>query len=254
MDLSFQLYSARNFLPWDGVVSRLAELGYSQVEGFGGVFGDPDGFAALLAGAGLTMPTAHFSVTAMETDFDASIALAHTLGVKAIFCPYLDADQRPGDVAGWRAFAKRLAAIGEKVKGAELAFGWHNHDFEFQALAGGDQPQTIILEEAPDIDWEADIAWIVRGGDDPLSWIDRYGSRITAVHVKDIAPAGECVDEDGWEDVGHGTMDWRQILRQLHSKSAVRYLVMEHDNPSDFNRFAGRSIEAVRSMEETQNA
>lgn len=254
MDLSFQLYSARNFLPWDGVISRIAELGYSQVEGFGGVFQDPAGFSALLTDAGLTMPTAHLSVEAMETDFDATVALARTLGIRSIFCPYLDADKRPDDLAGWRAFAARLAAIGARAKDAGFAFGWHNHDFEFQAIAGGDTPQKIILEEAPDIDWEADIAWIVRGGDDPLAWIDTYGSRITAAHVKDIAPAGECADEDGWADVGHGTMAWRDILRDLHGKSAVKYLVMEHDNPNDFNRFAQRSIEAVQSMEEAQHA
>lgn len=253
MDLSFQLYSARNFLPWDRVMNRLAELGYRQVEGFGGVFQDAEATAAMMADAGLAMPTAHFSVEAMEHDFDATISVANRLGVKSIFCPFLNAEQRPGDVAGWRAFAARLAAIGERTGGAGLSFGWHNHDFEFQPLRDGSTPQKIILEEAPDIDWEADIAWIIRGGDDPLAWIDAYGGRITAVHVKDIAPAGECADEDGWADVGHGTVAWREILHELHSKSAVRYLIMEHDNPSDFNRFAQRSIKAVQSME-AQNA
>ena len=48
MDLSFQLYSARNFLPWDRVMNRLAELGYRQVEGFGGVFQDADATAAMM--------------------------------------------------------------------------------------------------------------------------------------------------------------------------------------------------------------
>jgi len=34
---------------------------------------------------------------------------------------------------------------------------------------------------------ERDLAWIVRGACDPLDYIARYGSRITAIHVKDIA-------------------------------------------------------------------
>ena len=253
MDLSFQLYSARKFLPWDRVMNRLAELGYRQVEGFGGVFQDADATAAMMTDAGLTMPTAHFSIEAMENDFDATIAVANRLGVQSIFCPFLNADQRPGDVTGWRAFAARLTAIGERARGAGISFGWHNHDFEFQALSDGSTPQKIILEEAPDIDWEADIAWIIRGGGDPLAWIDAYGGRITAVHVKDIAPAGECADEDGWADVGHGTVAWPEILHELHGKSALKYLIMEHDNPSDFNRFAQRSIQAAQSME-AQNA
>ena len=43
MNWSFQLYSARNFQPWDKVLKTLASLGYKQVEGFGGVYSDPTG-------------------------------------------------------------------------------------------------------------------------------------------------------------------------------------------------------------------
>ena len=57
-------------------------------------------------------------------------------------------------------------------------------------------PMEIFLEHAPTLEWEADIAWIVRGGADPFAWIARHGDRITLAHVKDIAPKGECVDED----------------------------------------------------------
>ena len=90
-----------------------------------------------------------------------------------------------------------------------------------------------------------DVAWIVRGGADPIAWIDEYASRIVAAHVKDIAPAGVAEDEDGWADVGHGTMDWAGILKALRDKTPARVFVMEHDNPSDFARFARRSIEAA---------
>ncbi|MCP4319072.1 MAG: sugar phosphate isomerase/epimerase [Hyphomicrobiales bacterium] len=254
MDLSFQLYSARNFLPWNEVLETLGRLGYGQVEGFGGVYEDPDAFVAMMKVAGLTMPTAHFSVDALENEFDQTIALAEKLGVQSIFCPYLDEDQRPTDTAGWRTFAKRLAAIGEKVKATGHAFGWHNHDFEFKPLEGGATAQKIILEEAPDIDWEADIAWIIRGGGEPLEWIEHYGARITAVHVKDIAPSGQCEDEDGWADVGHGIVAWRNILRDLRKHANVKYLIMEHDNPGDCERFARRSFEAMRRIEEVHNA
>ena len=34
MNWSFQLYSARNFQPWEGVLKTLGELGYKEVEGF----------------------------------------------------------------------------------------------------------------------------------------------------------------------------------------------------------------------------
>ena len=70
-----------------------------------------------------------------------------------------------------------------------------------------------MLDAAPGIGWEMDVAWVIRGGADPLKWIAEYGPRITAVHVKDIAPAGQNANEDGWADVGHGTVDWAGLIK-----------------------------------------
>lgn len=250
MELSFQLYSARNFLPWDGILERIAELGYTQVEGFGGVFEDARSFRALMDKNSLSMPTAHISVDQLENDLDSVERIADILGIQSIFCPYLDAVDRPVDQAGWVRFADRLTAINERVKATGRRFGWHNHDFEFVPMSDGTIPQQAILDAAPDIDWEADIAWIIRGGGNPMDWIERHGNRITAVHVKDIAPEGECVDEDGWADVGHGTVDWPALIAALKSKSHTSYFVMEHDNPNDFDRFASRSIAALTNLQE----
>lgn len=127
-----------------------------------------------------------------------------------------------------------------------LDFGWHNHDFEFHALADGSVPLDQIFAGGPDLSWEADIAWIVRGGADPFGWISKYPTRITAVHVKDIAPKGEKADEDGWADVGEGTLDWKALIQAL-SRTSVKYFVAEHDNPSDFRRFAKRSLASIQS-------
>ena len=87
---------------------------------------------------------------------------------------------------------------------------------------------------------ELDIAWVVRAGEDAVSWINRLKDRLSGVHIKDIAPAGECVDEDGWADVGHGTMDWGAINAALEGAN-IHTAVCEHDNPSDDVRFATRS-------------
>ena len=247
MNWSFQLYSARNFQPWEGVLATLGKLGYTQVEGFGGVYDDPKAFRAELDKNGLAMPTGHFSIDALENDFDSVRKTADALGITLLICPYLMPDQRPSDAAGWRGFGERLAKVGGAAKKAGYAFAWHNHDFEFKKLADGSVPQDLILTAAPDIGWEMDVAWVVRGGDDPLKWIDKHGQRISAVHVKDMAKPGEGLDEDGWSDVGHGTIDWAGLIKVLRAKSAAQYYVMEQDNPNDIERFARRSIAAVKT-------
>jgi sugar phosphate isomerase/epimerase len=247
MNWSFQLYTARNFQPWDKVLKLVGEAGYTQVEGFGGVYADPKALRAELDRNGLAMPTGHFSIDMLESDFAGVKAIADTLGMKLLICPYVAAEQRPTDAAGWRALAERLGKAGKTATAAGFDFAWHNHDFEFFKLADGSVPMDLILEAAPDIGWEFDIAWCIRGGADPMPWIDKYGRRIVAVHVKDIARPGEGLDEDGWSDVGHGRVDWKGLLKALGAKSATRYYIVEQDNPNDIDRFARRSIEALNS-------
>jgi sugar phosphate isomerase/epimerase len=244
---SFQLYSARNFPPWSRVLNQLAGAGYGQVEGFGGVYFDPAALRAELDRNGLTMPTGHFSLDMLENDLDGACRIARTLGMTTIICPFLAAALRPDSAAGWRGFGERLAKVGAAVDARGLAFAWHNHDFEFAPLPDGSTPMAHLLAAAPEIGWEIDVAWVIRGGTDPLPWIDREARRIVAVHVKDIASPGQGVGEDGWADVGHGTVDWPGLLTALRS-SAARFYVMEHDNPADLERFARRSIEAAKAF------
>jgi sugar phosphate isomerase/epimerase len=246
-DFSFQLYSARNFPPLSDTFELLASLGYKSVEGFGGLYGDRDGLKALLDKSGLTMPTGHFGLDQLK-DTENGLKTAEVLGVKTLFCPAVPRELWEQGEDAWKALAEQLAELGRIYTREGYGFGWHNHHFEFWPTKSGRLPMDIILEGAPDIAWEMDVAWVVRGKNDPLAWIEKYGDRITAIHVKDIAPEGEAVDEDGWADVGHGTMDWQSIMDAVRSKTKAQHFVMEHDNPSDLKRFASRSIEAARKF------
>ncbi len=247
MTFSFQLYSARNFTPWDPVFKTIAELGYTQVEGYGSLYEDPASLKAMLDTHGLTMPSGHFSLDALENDFPSVLSAANTLGCTRLFCPHITEDLRAPNQKGWQNFAQRLQHIGNQLREQGLRFGWHNHDFEFISCRDGSIPMRVLLETASDIDWEIDVAWVARGGSDPVQWIREYGSRITAVHIKDIAGANECIDEDGWADVGHGTLDWPGLMQYIKQHTNAELLVAEHDNPNDFNRFASRSITAMKS-------
>jgi len=246
MDLSYQLFSSRNFQPWESVFPMLREAGYSRVEGIGALYEDLPKTRDALAQNNLTMPTGHFSIDMLENESARVLEVASQLNMKAVYCPFLLPDQRPDDAAGYKAFGQRLEKAGQACVNAGLKFGWHNHDFEFFKLDDGSTPMEHIFAAAPTLGWEADLAWVVRGGADPMDWIERYGSRITAVHVKDIAAAGECVDEDGWADVGHGTMDWPALMAA--TRNLTEYYIMEHDNPSDDKRFATRSFNFLNAL------
>jgi sugar phosphate isomerase/epimerase len=238
--LSFQLYGARNN-PLADTLSMLARIGYREVEGFGGCYGDPKALRAMLDANGLAMPTGHFGIEMLESERSRVLEIARLLGMRHLYAPYIAAEQRPKTAAGWRKLGKRLAVIGAWARAEGYGFGWHNHDFEFARLPDGTVPLDAMFEAAPLIDWEIDVAWVARAKVNPLPWIRKYAGRITAAHVKDIAPRGKALDEDGWTDVGAGTMDWRRLFIALRQTRALHYVV-EHDNPKDVERFARRSF------------
>lgn len=247
MEFSFQLYGARNFPPVLDILPTLKSLGYTQVEGYGPLYAAEPDLAQKLNDAGLTMPTGHFGLDDLM-DTDAAMKRASDLGVKMMFCPAVPQDQRSQGDDGWKALGETLAKLGETFNAGGFQFGWHNHAFEFEPTSSGAMPLDLIFASAPNIVWQHDIAWTTRGGQDAIKWIDKYADRVVAVHVKDIAPEGECLDEDGWADVGHGTMDWQALFDAIKAKTDCKYFVMEHDNPNDVARFAKRSIEAARKF------
>ncbi len=241
--LSFQLYSARNFEPWEDVVAMVAKAGYKEVEGFGGNYEKPEAFRALLDKYDLTMPTGHFFPLEMfETKKKTVLHIAKTLGMRALYCPYIMPDQRPTTGAGWKAFGKRLGAVAAEYRDEGYIFGWHNHDFEFMPMKDGSTPHERIFEGSDLLNWEVDVAWIACAKQNPAKWIKAYGDRITSAHVKDIASRGENKDQDGWCDVGKGTVKWPEIFKLLKTQTNCLTYVMEHDNPKDVAAWAKASI------------
>lgn len=247
---SYQLYSSRNFPPLADTLGMLAELGYASVEGYGALYADAAKVAELkdnLRKTGLTMPTGHFSLDMLENDPATALDIAKAVGIETIYCPYIAPELRPATGSDYAAFGQRLQEVGKPFRDAGLGFGWHNHDFEFRPLPDGTIPQVAIFEGGPDLEWEADLAWVVKGGADPLHWIATFKDRLTAVHLKDIAPAGENADEDGWADLGQGVIDWPALKAAL-TQTRVKYFIIEHDNPKDERRFAERSLKAAQAL------
>ena len=240
--LGMQLYSGRKFPPVEAQLATIARHGFTNVETFGPLYDDVDSTRRMLDAHGLRARSAHFSLAMLEDEGE-RVAIARRLGVEIVVTPYLTPAERPATVGGWKALGAHLLRIEARLSAAGLRFAWHNHGFEFEALADGSLPIEHLLGDH--LLWEADLAWMVLAGADPRPWIERYRGRIPLVHVKDIAPAGENADEDGWADVGTGTLPWSQLWRHCVAAGA-EMMIAEHDNPSDFDRFARVSAAAMR--------
>lgn len=253
MTPALQLYSMRDCADQIALLSQLPALGITKVEGYGGVYGDPAAYRAAMDANGISMPSGHMGLDDIEADFEATMSIVTTLGIKRVFAPFLDEKSRPKTAEGWANLGGRLNAAGKKYAERGISFGWHNHDFEFVALADGNVPMDVLLESAPDIAWEADLAWVVRGGRDPIEYIQRYADRLSAIHVKDIAAAGTNLEEDGWADLSAGTLDWAALLQACRNASSDLIYALEHDKPSDPVGYATRSAAAFKTLWENTN-
>lgn len=253
MTLSLQLYSMRDVPDQIALLAKLSEIGINSVEGFGGVYSEPRAYRAAMDANGIKMPSGHMALHDIEANFDATMGIVRAMGISRVFAPYLEEKDRPTKSSEYIDLAKRLNTASLRYAEHEVSFGWHNHDFEFVRLADGGIPMEILLENALDIKWEADLAWIVRGASDPLEYIARFGDRITALHVKDIAKPGTNLEQDGWADLGAGVLDWTSYLKACRSRSSDIIYVLEHDKPSDPIGYATNSVAAFKVLWEKAN-
>ena len=242
--LSIQLYSARTIEPLAAQFELLAGVGYRKVEPWGGLFNHAPELKRLLVKHGMSAPTAHVGLDRLRVDARATAAMCKEIGIETIFAPAPPMGEREGGEDHWRSIGKELNAIGKAVTGEGLKFGWHNHHWEYGKTASGKTFLECLFEEAPDLLWQADLAWIVRGGGDPVAELAKHKGRVVACHIKDLAPAGQCADEDGWADPGHGVMNWQALLAAMQASGVALY-VAEHDKPNDVARFACRARETV---------
>lgn len=248
-DLSFQMFSSRSAATLEEQLKLLSELGYTDVQPF--FFGPPenpaelDDYVALLKTYKLTAKTGHFTLDIFDTSPDLVEDIAKKFGMWLVVVPWINPEDRPTTAEGWKAIGDKLEAYTAEMAKRGLTFAYHNHDFEMIPLADGSYPIEHLLGDK--VPFEPDLAWIVVGKADPLFWLEKYKGRIPAIHVKDLAPEGEGLDEKGFADLGAGTLDW-QTLWDAGVEAGSQIMIVEHDLPSDWKRFATRSIAAMRHL------
>src|SRR3954468_642465 len=94
---------------------------------------------------------------------------AKALGIGLLIVPALHGADRPTDAAGWRAVGAELGRMARRLQGDGLRFAFHNHAWEVHKLPDGSLPLDLLLDAGAEdgLGWQADLAWLVRGGDDP---------------------------------------------------------------------------------------
>ncbi|MEM7045483.1 MAG: sugar phosphate isomerase/epimerase, partial [Pseudomonadota bacterium] len=193
--------------------------------------------------------SSHASLAQLREQPEAIMDACEELGIDELYMPAVPPEDRDMDAAGWRALGAELGEMAEDFQMRGLHLGYHNHHWELTPKEGDKTALELIFEAAGEtpLNWQADVAWLVRGKADPDIWLARYADRLRSVHVKDIAPEGENQEEDGWSDVGDGTLDWPRLWEACRAHGAG-WMVVEHDKPADPAGCARRSYDFLTSM------
>ncbi|UOQ89161.1 sugar phosphate isomerase/epimerase [Agromyces endophyticus] len=197
--ISVQLYSVRHELAdLDATLERLATAGAQAVEPFS-VYDRPAELAAAAAANGLSIPTAHAPLLSDTMRFSgrevpvppatAAFGAARALGAAILIDPMVDADRwrTADDVA---RTADRMNALVEPAAAEGLVVGHHNHTFEFHHRIGeltAYEHFVSLLDER--VALELDVYWATAAGEDVPALVERLGSRVRALHLKDAAKA-----------------------------------------------------------------
>jgi sugar phosphate isomerase/epimerase len=230
--VGLQLYTVRELMKqdFDGTIAGVAQIGYKEVE-FAGYNGkSPQEARAAIDKNGLTSPSAHHDIGALEKNLSAITDGANVIGQKFIVCPYLDAKSRTAE--GYKHFAESLNKAGEGTQKAGIQFAYHNHSFEFAKTEGlgGKLPYDFLLTETDPalVKMEMDLCWMTVAGQDPVAYFNKYPGRFPLVHVKDWTKEGAGPQDytgavghavDGHlANVGSGSIDWKNIF--AHSSKA----------------------------------
>jgi len=242
--IGIQLYTARSQATADlaGTLAQLAKIGYKEIE-FAGYYKHPAvEVRDILNQNGLTAPSAHIAIEAVETNPAQTFADAKTVGHEWITAPSLPRGAKV-TVDDWKGVADRFNKAGAACKAAGFRFAFHNHN-DIVKKTGDVLPIDILMKETDPslVSYEMDIYWAVNGGADPLSLIATYPGRFRMFHVKDSTASPELK----MADVGAGTIDFKTIFART---KGIEHYFVERDDATDPLASAAASYKYLSNLD-----
>lgn len=269
LPLGLQLYSVRELLAQDyeATLRRIADLGYKEVEAAGFFNRTASDVRTAMEAAHLQCVGAHYTFRELEERFDAILLFAKELGLSYIVCSFpgfrnaslaehlsFRQQVQAFTLADFRWSATRFNIWGKKIREAGMHFSYHNHTMEFTP-SDGVVPfdEMVRLTDPQFVSFELDCGWVVVGGADPVTYLQRYPTRISMLHVKDFESStrrSSVIDPPKAAELGRGTIDFSRIFKAARSAS-VRHCFVEQEE-FDIPPFSALTIDAAFMRDRTR--
>ncbi len=243
--IGLQLYTLRDEIKKDveGVIAKVAEIGFTSVEVFGydkgKFFGKtPEEFAAIIKKNNLKTPSGHYTMNEFLIKGDteqlkSTVADAAKMGHDFFVIPYLT-DAMRTSLDDYKKLAEKLNVAAKEAKSAGMKLAYHNHNFEFKDWGNGQTGFDIFVKEtdASMVSFEMDIYWVTRAGLDPIKLIKENPKRIKMWHIKDMAhknaPTFDTSGDQDFTEAGTGVINFKEIFK-YRKESGMEYFFVEQD-------------------------
>ena len=250
----------------DGTLKRIAGIGYVEIESAfskkGGYYGmTSKQFAALLKNLGLNWKSHHVlgapfvlppgtklplgadgkpmtipPMNNLRDNMQVIIDEAAEGGVEWLVCANIPVNT----MDEIKSSIDVLNRTDEACKKAGLGFAYHNHDMEFHTV-DGKFPYQMMLSQTT-VKMELDLAWAIKGGQDPVELFRLHPGRFPLWHVKDLDSTHEVI-----LPVGSGTIDFKRIFAASET-AGLKYYFIEHDFPKDPWESIQKSLSYMKNL------
>lgn len=228
-NVGLQLYSLREMVKDSGIQSVLeavAKMGYTNLETAGYDNGKiynmaPAEFKKMVNDLGMKCTSAHLGQDYSKEKesevmawWDQAIEAHNELGVKYMIQPWMPVGDST-TLDDLKVYCDYFNTIGYKTAAASIAFGYHNHAFEFRKIDDQLIYDYLLNNVSKNhVLFELDVYWCKEGGYDPTEYLKKYADQIKVVHIKDAKEIG-----------ASGNIDFKPIFDQMNANNVKDWYV-----------------------------
>lgn len=228
-DVGVQLYTVRKEMLEDnaGTLKKLAALGYKEIESAASAKGYYYGFKPaeikkVCSDLGMTLRSGHVH---FDDKWQQTIDDAKEAGQEYVIVSSMPSNGQTVD--NYKSVADAFNKAGEAAKKSNLAFGYHNHDFEFEKDNGKVLYDVLVENTNPEyVNLEMDLGWVIVTGNDPMAYFAKYPNRFPLWHLKDMN-----MQEKHSTEFGKGGLEIKKMLAAA-KKSGMKYFFVEQEEYS----------------------
>jgi sugar phosphate isomerase/epimerase len=237
LPIGCQTWPVRRLIAKDfpGTIKQLAAAGFKSLELCSPVGYDDSGFVGLakysgaelrkiLADAGVTCISSHFSMDELRKNQAGRIAWAKDVGLTQMLVPSLEGPNHP-TIDDVKRAADEYNKMGEHSARAGIQQGLHNEEFELTTVDGKRTYDILLgLLDPKLVKFQFQVSTIAQGYD-AAEYFTKYPGRFISMHVQ------------GWSTktkkevaVGQDSLDWNKIFTAAKIGGLQNYFV-EMDLP-----------------------